>query len=67
MISVVVIEPVSAEELDGWVRVMRRMRRVDPKRFGALLAIAENVVAAHDDPVGAKREAVAQWKTRGES
>lgn len=67
MIPVVLVESVSAEELDGWVRVMRRMRRVDPKRFAALLAIADEVVAAHDDPIGERAASEIQWRTRGES
>lgn len=67
MMPVVLVEHVSAEELDGWVRVMRRMRCVDPKRFAALLAIADQVVAAHDDPVGERAAAEIQWRTRGES
>lgn len=65
--KLVVVENVSADELDGWVRIMRRLRKVDPKRFEALLGIAEHVVAAHDDPVGADSGQALGWRSRGQA
>jgi hypothetical protein len=37
---------------DAWDRIGRELKRCDPKRYLALLKVAEDICSIHRDPLG---------------
>jgi hypothetical protein len=41
---------------EAWASIGVELKRVDPARYLAMLALAEDIVAIHEDPIHARRQ-----------